>query len=169
MLGDDGVVARHRIEESCLSDYLISGPLVPFGLSWRPKATSCSLAQVLNPAYGNPNILLHLVLGRFREEPGSFRILENNNIYFSRYLSILFPKIDVAAAYQRVLEIRATNYIRHYVQQTGIDTVVLAEGVVANVKMNQRILEIPRGKTSLRLPEYGRWRLWYRRRLFSQR
>jgi carbamoyltransferase len=94
-------------------------------------------------AYGNPDILLDLVLSRFHQKPGNFHIRESNNIYFSRYLSTLFPKIDVAAAYQRALEIVATNYIRYYVEQTGIDTVVLSGGVVANVKMNQRILEIP--------------------------
>jgi carbamoyltransferase len=94
-------------------------------------------------AYGDPEILLDVVLGRFHQEPGDFRIRESNNIYFSRYLSTLFPKIDIAAAYQRALEIVASNYIQHYVEQTGIDTVVLAGGVVANVKMNQRIFEIP--------------------------
>ncbi|MFB3115090.1 MAG: carbamoyltransferase C-terminal domain-containing protein, partial [Nitrospirales bacterium] len=50
---------------------------------------------------------------------------------------------DVAAAYQHVLEIVATAYIHHYVEQTEIDTVVLAGGVIANVKLNQRIFEIP--------------------------
>jgi carbamoyltransferase len=94
-------------------------------------------------AYGDPDILLDLVLSRFHQQPGNFRVLESNNIYFSRYLSTLFPKIDVAAAYQRALEVVATNYIQHYVARTGIDTVVLAGGVVANVKMNQRIFEIP--------------------------
>ncbi|OGO25641.1 MAG: carbamoyltransferase, partial [Chloroflexi bacterium RBG_16_52_11] len=94
-------------------------------------------------AYGDPDVLLDVVLGRFHQQPGDFRIIESNNVYFSRYLTTLFPKVDVAAAYQRALEIVATNYIRHYVQQTGIGTVVLAGGVVANVKMNQRILEIP--------------------------
>jgi carbamoyltransferase len=106
-------------------------------------------------AYGDPAILLDLILGRFLQEPGSFRIIESNNIYFSRYLASLFPKIDVAAAYQRALEIVATNYIRHYVQQTGIDTVVLAGGVVANVKMNQRILEIPEVQRVFIYPNMG--------------
>lgn len=106
-------------------------------------------------AYGDPDILLDLVLGRFRQEPGNFRIVESNNIYFSRYLSTLFPKIDVAAAYQRVLEIVATYYIGHYLRQTGIDTVVLAGGVVANVKMNQRILEIPGVRQIFIYPNMG--------------
>lgn len=94
-------------------------------------------------AFGEPKVLLDLVLSRFDQEPGGFRIRESNNIYFSRYLSTLFPKVDIATAYQRALEIVATNYIRYYVDQTGIDTVVLSGGVVANVKMNQRIFEIP--------------------------
>src|SRR5262245_1470020 len=94
-------------------------------------------------AYGDPEILLDTILTRFDQEPGNFRIRESNNIYFSRYLATLFPKIDVAAAYQRALEVVAANYVRHYVQRTGIDTVVFAGGVAANVKLNQRIFEIP--------------------------
>jgi carbamoyltransferase len=106
-------------------------------------------------AYGDPHILLDAVLSRFQQTPGDFRLRESNNIYFSRYLSTLFPKIDVAAAYQRVLEIVATNYVRHYVQQTGIDTVVLSGGVVANVKMNQRIFEIPEVRCIFIYPNMG--------------
>ncbi len=106
-------------------------------------------------AYGDPNILLDPVLRRFRQEPGSFRILESNNIYFSRYLSTLFPKIDIAAAYQAALEIVASNYIRYYAQQTGIDTIVLAGGVVANVKMNQRINEIDEVRRLFVYPNMG--------------
>jgi carbamoyltransferase len=106
-------------------------------------------------AYGDPNILLDAVLSRFQQTPGDFRLRESNNIYFSRYLSTLFPKIDVAAAYQQVLEIVATNYVRHYVQQTGIDTVVLSGGVVANVKMNQRIFEIPEVRRIFIYPNMG--------------
>jgi carbamoyltransferase len=94
-------------------------------------------------AYGDPEILLDTLLSRFDQEPGNFRIRESNNVYFSRYLATLFPKIDVAAAYQRALEVVAANYVRHHVQQTGIDGVVFAGGVAANVKLNQRIFEIP--------------------------
>ena len=106
-------------------------------------------------AYGDPNILLDAILSRVQQTSGDFRLRESNNIYFSRYLSTLFPKIDVAAAYQRVLEIVATNYVRHYVQQTGIDTVVLSGGVVANVKMNQRIFEIPEVQRIFIYPNMG--------------
>ncbi len=106
-------------------------------------------------AYGDPDILLDVLLSRFQQSPGDFRMRESNNIYFSRYLSTLFPKIDVAAAYQRALEIVATNYIRHYVEHTGLDTVVLSGGVAANVKMNQRIFEIPGVRQIFVYPNMG--------------
>jgi carbamoyltransferase len=93
-------------------------------------------------AYGDPAVLEEVVLGRFRREAGGFKILESNNVYFSRHLASLFPKVDVAAAYQRVLEVVATAYVRHYVERTGIGTIVAAGGVLANVKLNQRLLEI---------------------------
>jgi carbamoyltransferase len=93
-------------------------------------------------SYGDPKILGDILLNRVEQLPGDFQIYEANNVYFSRYLASKFPKIDVAAAYQHVLEVVATNYVRHWVEKTGIDTVVLSGGVTANVKLNQRIFEI---------------------------
>ena len=93
-------------------------------------------------SYGDPEILSELLLSRIEQTAGNFRIFESNNIYFSRYLASHFPKIDVAAAYQHVLEIVAVNYVKHWVEETGVDTVVLSGGVTANVKLNQRIFEI---------------------------
>ena len=93
-------------------------------------------------SYGDPTLLQDILLNRFEQEDGTFRILESNNVYFSRYLASRFPKIDVAAAYQRVLEIVACRFVKHWVDETGVDAVVLSGGVTANVKMNQRIFEI---------------------------
>lgn len=93
-------------------------------------------------SYGDSSILGDILLGRIEQTPGDFRIYEANNVYFSRYLASRFPKIDVAAAYQYVLEQVACNYVRHWVQKTGIDTLVLSGGVTANVKLNQRLFEI---------------------------
>jgi carbamoyltransferase len=94
-------------------------------------------------AYGDPAVLRDVLLARFDQEPGTFRIRESNNIYFSRMLAASFPKIDVAAAYQHVLEVVATAYVSHYVRSTGLTDLVLSGGVVANVKLNQRLREIP--------------------------
>jgi len=94
-------------------------------------------------SYGDPDILKDILLSRIEQQAGDFKIYEANNIYFSRYLASKFPKIDVAAAYQRVLEIVAVNFVQHWVKQTGIRKVVLSGGVTANVKLNQRIFEVP--------------------------
>ena len=93
-------------------------------------------------AYGDPAILRDVLLARFDVEPGGFRIRESNNLYFARMLATQFPKIDVAAAYQHVLEYVACRYVEHYLRQTGLRHVVLSGGVVANVKLNQRIKEL---------------------------
>jgi carbamoyltransferase len=94
-------------------------------------------------AYGDPAVLEDVLLSRFDQQEGNFRILESNNLYFSRLLATEFPKVDVAAAYQRVLERVACNYVGHYVRTTGLRNLVLSGGVAANVKLNQRLKEIP--------------------------
>ena len=93
-------------------------------------------------SYGDPDILSEALLSRIEQKDGDFKIAGANSVYFSRYLASKFPKIDVAAAYQKVLEVVATNFVKYWVEKTGIDTVVLSGGVTANVKLNQRIFEI---------------------------
>lgn len=93
-------------------------------------------------SYGDPKILSEALLSRIEQKDGDFKISGANSVYFSRYLASKFPKIDVAAAYQHVLEVVATNFVKYWVDKTGIDTVVLSGGVTANVKLNQRIFEI---------------------------
>ena len=93
-------------------------------------------------AYGDPEVLGKLLRRRFVQKNGGFRIVETNNMYFARLLADQFPKIDVAAAYQRVLEEVACAYVAQYVQKTGLRNLVLSGGVVANVKLNQRLRDI---------------------------
>jgi carbamoyltransferase len=93
-------------------------------------------------AYGDPEVLGHLLRRRFVQRNGGFQIVETNNMYFARLLASNFPKIDVAAAYQRVLEEVAVAYVSQYVKKTGLRHLVLSGGVIANVKLNQRLREI---------------------------
>jgi len=93
-------------------------------------------------SYGDPKILTDILLSRIEQKDGDFKIAGANSVYLSRYLASKFPKIDVAAAYQNVLEVVATNFVKYWVDKTGIDTIVLSGGVTANVKLNQRIFEI---------------------------
>jgi carbamoyltransferase len=126
---------------------------VTSALGFRPSRHEGKIVGLA--AYGDSSILLDIILDRFHQEPGNFRIIESNNVYFARYLASLFPKIDVAAAWQRALEVVTVNYVRHYVEKTGLDTIVLAGGVIANVKLNQRIFEIPGVRRIFVYPNMG--------------
>jgi carbamoyltransferase len=113
---------------------------VTSGLGFKPSRHEGKIVGLA--AYGDPRVLKDVLLARFQMEDGNFRILESNNLYFARLVASQFPKIDVAAAYQHVLEVVATAYVAHYLEKTGLKNVVLSGGVVANVKLNQRIREI---------------------------
>ncbi|MCB9914748.1 MAG: carbamoyltransferase [Planctomycetes bacterium] len=93
-------------------------------------------------AYGDVSVLGEAVLSRFHEEPGDVRIFENLNTFFARHLACRYPMIDVAAAWQWVLEQVASRLVKYWVEALGCSNVVLSGGVTANVKMNQRIHEI---------------------------
>ena len=92
-------------------------------------------------AYGDSAVLCDVLLARIVQGDGTYRICDSLNHYFERYLSTQFAKIDVAAAYQYVLEVIASNLVGHWAAETGCPDVVLSGGVAANVKMNQRIFE----------------------------
>jgi carbamoyltransferase len=106
-------------------------------------------------SYGDPDILSDILLSHIQQTDGDFRIFGSNNIFLSRYLASHFSKIDVAAAYQHVLEVVAVNFVKSWVKKTGIDTIVLSGGVAANVKLNQRIFEIDEIKNIFIYPNMG--------------
>jgi carbamoyltransferase len=114
---------------------------VTSGLGFQPSRHEGKIVGLA--AYGDPAVLRDVLLARFHQEPGNFRVVESNNPYFARLLAVEFPKIDVAAGYQHVLELVATAYVGFYLRKTGLRTLVLSGGVVANVKLNQRLRELP--------------------------
>lgn len=54
-----------------------------------------------------------------------------------------FRREDLATSIQALSEDIATRYVAHWLRRTGLRRVALAGGVVANVKINQRIHELP--------------------------
>ena len=138
-VGRDGHIDRlHGVEfPHSLGTFYES---VTSGLGMQPSRHEGKVVGLA--AYGDPAILRDVLLARFSIEDGNFKILESNNVFFARMLSTQFPKIDVAAAYQHVLETVATRYVAHYLRQTGLRNLVLSGGVVANVKLNQRLREL---------------------------
>lgn len=93
-------------------------------------------------AYESSDILFDAVNSMFSQEGDDLIYHAPHNYALSRYLASRFSKPAVAAAFQKVLEEVACNYIRPFLKTTGMDKVVLSGGVVANVKANQRIFEI---------------------------
>ncbi len=65
------------------------------------------------------------------------------------------PQKDMAAAVQYALEQRACEFISYWVQKTGKQNLVLAGGIFANVKLNQRISEMPSVQSLFVFPDMG--------------
>jgi carbamoyltransferase len=95
-------------------------------------------------AFGDASRLYDEVRARFDlEHDDYYRYKSSQDPFFEKKLAERYPREDVAAAYQRVLEEVATHYIEKWVRRTGVSRVACAGGVFANVKMNQRVMEIP--------------------------
>ncbi len=139
-LGRGGRISRvHNIEyPHSLGTFYES---VTSGLGFTPSRHEGKIVGLA--AYGDPAVLRDVLLARFQQEPGDFKIFESNNVYFARLLVSQFPKIDVAAAYQHVLELVASSYVSYHLEKTGVKNLVLSGGVVANVKLNQRLKDLP--------------------------
>ena len=61
----------------------------------------------------------------------------------SKRLPKSFDRADLASSAQTVLEDVATDFARYWLKQTGLKNLAVAGGVFANVKLNQRLHELP--------------------------
>lgn len=93
-------------------------------------------------AFGDHRILGDFVLDRFEMTDGRFRYRTAMNGRFARDLAARFPREHVAAAYQHALERIVCSLVEYWRRETGLHDVVLSGGVMANVKLNQRIAEL---------------------------
>jgi carbamoyltransferase len=151
-LGDHGKLRRlHnlRFPHSLGSFY----EMVTSSLGFHPDRHAGKIVGLA--AYGDPAVLSDVLLGRIEQRPGDFRLLENLNVHFSRHLASRFPMVDLAAAWQHVLEVVSTNLVRHWVRETGCANVVLSGGVAANVKLNQRVHELEEVERTFVYPNMG--------------
>ncbi len=135
-LGEGGRIARKhalRFPDSLGAFY----ESVTSSLGFHPDRHAGKIVGLA--AYGDPDVLSDAVRTRFDLADGDLRIRQNLNVFFSRHLAARFPMIDVAAAWQHVLEVAACAVVDHWRRALDVDAVVLSGGVCANVKMNQRI------------------------------
>ncbi len=94
-------------------------------------------------AFGDPAVLFDEVYNRFRCTPGGFTYISGLDVQYCRRLAKTYQREDIAAAYQAVLERVVVDLVSSYLQRYQMENVVLAGGVTANVKLNQRVFEIP--------------------------
>jgi carbamoyltransferase len=106
-------------------------------------------------AYGDPAVLRDVVLAGVTQHDGAFRLHDNLNHFFSRHLASRFAMVDVAAAWQQVLELVASRFVAHWIERTGCDHLVLSGGVAANVKLNQRLHALPGVRATFVYPNMG--------------
>ncbi len=114
---------------------------VTSGLGFKPSRHEGKIVGLAS--YGDPKHLADVLLERFDTTNGDIKIACAQNHYFTRALATHFAKRDVAAAYQYVLEEVTRRVVTYWLAKTGKTKVVVSGGVHANVKLNQRIREIP--------------------------
>jgi len=93
-------------------------------------------------AYGNPDVY-------YDEIMRDFILTEDSYIYLNALDPYKYKKMfkegkaeDLAAAFQKVLETVVVHLAKQNLKKYKLDRVCLAGGVAANVKMNQRVMEI---------------------------
>ncbi len=107
-------------------------------------------------AFGDPTKLYAEVRARFDlDHEDYFRFKSAQDPFWEKRLVDNYDRADIAAAYQRVLEDVAALFVGKWVRKTGVDAVVCAGGVFANVKMNQRIMELPEVRELYVFPAMG--------------
>src|ERR1043165_3330472 len=72
-----------------------------------------------------------------------------------RALPADFRREDLAASAQHLLEEVCTDYVAHWVKRTGCPDLAVAGGIFANVKLNQRLHELPAVKSLFVHPGMG--------------
>lgn len=93
-------------------------------------------------SYGDPSVLFDDIYKRFNNTGSTFSYISGLNMKYCRRLAKQYSREDIAAAYQAVLERVVVDIVSAYSKKYGHKNIVLAGGVTANVKLNQRVFEI---------------------------
>ncbi len=138
-VGPHGITPLHRFQFP--NSLGIFYEQVTSGLGFKPSRHEGKIVGLA--AYGNARWLQDVLLDRFQTDDGDIRIRGGLNHFLTRAMADHFAKRDIAAAYQFVLEEVARRAVTYWLNKTKLTRVVMSGGVHANVKLNQRIREIP--------------------------
>lgn len=97
-------------------------------------------------AYGDPNKYFDEIMQDFSLTQDGYEYHNSLNPYIYKNLFKNGKPEDLAASFQKVLETVVTHWVNQYIGKYGSGNVCLAGGVAANVKMNQRIADLPQVK-----------------------
>ena len=106
-------------------------------------------------AFGDSSILGPELLKRFKFKGGDFYYCSGMDSNFAKDLAKKYPREHIAAAYQYVLENIICRVTSYWLRKTKLNNVVLAGGVAANVKLNQRISDLPEVQNIFIHPNMG--------------
>lgn len=111
-------------------------------------------------AYGDPQKTLPIFEKYARFCPKKGYILNTGRGFVSDYWSLkkdlsTFSPEDIAAGLQKCFEDNLSCFVRHYAKKTGLSKAALAGGIFANVKVNQKIREIPIIENTYVFPHMG--------------
>jgi carbamoyltransferase len=148
---EEGIEAIHRFKFP--ASLGIFYEQVTSGLGFKPSRHEGKIVGLA--AYGDPSILAPLLKSRFVVQNGDIKIASAQNSWIARALGQRFAKRDIAAAYQRVLEEVTCECVAYWLEKTGLNRVVMSGGVHANVKLNQRVAEIPGVDAAYVYPNMG--------------
>jgi len=110
-------------------------------------------------AYGNPDRAYHLLrrLLQFRDKgfnktPFFLKQSVDSGIYHNlRY----FSREDIAASAQRVLEEEVCKFVKYWVKKKSLPKLVLAGGIFANIKLNQKLADLKEVEDIYIFPHMG--------------
>jgi len=129
-------------------------------LGFRPNRHEGKITGLAAYAEPPPELVRHFRKQlRFRESNEGFTLQnylrkQSKGDAFHRYLKD-FTKEQIAAALQKNLEEQVCAFVEYWVRKTGRRNIALAGGVMANVKLNQRIHEIEEVETIFVYPNMG--------------
>jgi len=95
----------------------------------------------LDKRYYSEGIIRGFSLSKFRKGENMFDVLQYRN-YKTPLKKLLegYPREDVAAVFQKLLEEEVEAVVRPFAEETGLKNLALCGGVFANVKLNSHLM-----------------------------
>jgi len=129
-------------------------------LGFKPNRHEGKITGLAAYAEAPPELLAHFAEQlHFVEKRGAFSvqnylIKQSKTDRFHRFLE-RYTREQIAAALQRNLETAICAFVAHWCRKTGRGDIALAGGICANVKLNQRIHELPEVDSLFVYPNMG--------------